>query len=76
MAQRLTGLAAVAQALSKAPSTHVMQLTKPCNSSSGGSDVIFWSPENLHSLAHTPTQTNTHTCIVKVSKTCKGLLGS
>jgi hypothetical protein len=42
MAQWLRALAALSEVLSSVPSTHVA--AHNCNSSSRGSDPLFWSP--------------------------------
>lgn len=66
MARQLRALTALADDSTLVPSTHIRQLTITCNFSSKGFDALFWTPQNLHSCAHTCTQRYryTQTCII------------
>ena len=64
--QWLRSLTALPEGLSSLPITHTRQLTTACNSSSRGSDALFWPPRAPEHLWHLLTQTHsyisTHPC--------------
>jgi hypothetical protein len=54
--QRSRILATLLEGLSSVPSIHVVPLTTTCNSSSKGSNALFWPPWELQTMWHTYTQ--------------------
>ena len=58
MAQQLRAFTALAEDLSSIPSIQVRWLKTTCNSSSRGSDALFWPLWSLRVLAPTPHEIN------------------
>lgn len=60
MAQQLTVHTALAKDLNVIPSTHVQKLMTASNSSSEGSDILFWPPEVPTFSCTSPIPTHRH----------------